>query len=50
MGNIGLLHALKTFRDSSEDRFPVHATPLIERAIVEAINASDLNRFPRRVP
>jgi DNA-directed RNA polymerase sigma subunit (sigma70/sigma32) len=39
--NTALLRALQSFRDSSEDSFSVHATPFIERAIMEAISASD---------
>lgn len=39
-GNTGLLRALEAFRDSPEDRFPVHAAPFIERAIAEAVSAS----------
>jgi RNA polymerase primary sigma factor len=36
-GNDGLLGAVQTFADSSEDNFPAYATPHIERAIAEGI-------------
>ena len=36
-GNGGLLRAIQTFADSSEDNFPAYATPYIERAIAERI-------------
>jgi DNA-directed RNA polymerase sigma subunit (sigma70/sigma32) len=36
-GNDGLLEALRTFADSSEDSFAAHAPPYIERAITDAI-------------
>ncbi len=36
-GNDGLLKALQTFTDSSENSFAAHAAPYIERAITEAI-------------
>jgi RNA polymerase primary sigma factor len=36
-GNDGLLVALQTFRDSSEDSFSAHATSHIERAIAKAL-------------
>jgi RNA polymerase primary sigma factor len=36
-GNAGLLEALQTFTASSENHFPVHASPSIERKIREAI-------------
>jgi RNA polymerase primary sigma factor len=39
-GNNGLMRALKTFRDSHEESFSVHATPHIERAIAEALAAA----------
>jgi RNA polymerase primary sigma factor len=36
-GNAGLLRAIQTFGESSDDNFPAHATPHIERAIAERI-------------
>ena len=36
-GNRGLLTAVQTLRDDSADNFSIHATPLIDRAISEAI-------------
>ena len=36
-GNAGLLAALQNFGESSDDNFPAHATPYIERAIAERI-------------
>lgn len=36
-GNNGLLEALRTFTDSSENSFATHAVPYVERAITEAI-------------
>jgi RNA polymerase primary sigma factor len=36
-GNDGLLKALRTFTDSSENSFAAHAAPYIERAITDAI-------------
>jgi DNA-directed RNA polymerase sigma subunit (sigma70/sigma32) len=36
-GNLGLVRALRTFRDSQEETFAVHALPHVERAIAEAI-------------
>lgn len=39
-GNLGLMRAVRTLADSSQDNFSAHATSHIERAIVEAITAS----------
>lgn len=48
-GNNGLLTAIQTLRDSSADSFPFHATPLIERAIAEAVAAPRRKIIPRHV-
>ncbi|MGB9455018.1 MAG: sigma factor [Bryobacteraceae bacterium] len=39
-GNLGLVRAVRTLGDSSQDSFSAHATSHIERAVVEAITAS----------
>lgn len=36
-GNRGLLTAIQTLRERSVDNFSIHATPSIERAILEAL-------------
>ena len=40
-GNDGLLAALRTFSDSSEDSLSAYATAYIERSIAEAVASSD---------
>jgi len=40
-GNEGLLEALKSFPDSTEDSFSVYAVPYIERAISQATCESE---------
>ncbi|MGO9520529.1 MAG: sigma factor [Candidatus Korobacteraceae bacterium] len=40
-GNLGLLKAVDTFAESSENNFTVHAAALIESAIVSAITQAD---------
>jgi RNA polymerase primary sigma factor len=48
-GNRGLLTAIQTLRDSSAENFPIHATPLIERAISKALAATRANIIPRHL-
>ena len=48
-GNQGLLTAIQTLRDSSAENFPIHATPLTERAISEALAARRVKIIPRHL-
>jgi DNA-directed RNA polymerase sigma subunit (sigma70/sigma32) len=47
-GNRGLLTAVQTLHESSADNFSIHATPLIERAISDALLAC-VNIIPRHL-
>src|SRR5215469_7738751 len=48
-GNRGLLAAVQTLRESSADNFSSHATPLIERAISDALAATRVKIIPRHL-
>lgn len=39
-GNVGLLHAVKTFTETSSDSFSAHAATCIENAVLRAIAES----------
>jgi RNA polymerase primary sigma factor len=45
-GNNGLLTATQTLHESWVDNFSIHATPLIERAISEALAATRVKIIP----
>jgi RNA polymerase primary sigma factor len=45
-GNRGLLTATQTLRESWVDNFSIHATPLIERAISEALATTRVKIIP----
>ena len=48
-GNRGLLTAVQTLRESSADNFSIHATPLIERAISDALATTPVKIIPRHL-
>ena len=48
-GNRGLLAAVQTLRESSADNFSIHATPLIERAISDALATTRVKIIPRHL-
>ena len=48
-GNRGLLTAIQTLRESAVDNFSIHATPLIERAISEALATTRVKIIPRHL-
>lgn len=49
-GNLGLIHAVNTFDCTKGNRLSTYAVPLIQQAIIRAINHADIVRMPSQMP